>query len=202
MKRVNPHPPTATPERPRSPAARRAVATIAEALPPAAEGDRKLRRIADTLRRLATDLEDQSAESPDDADGGAVKLGERRDLARFARAIYAMRRKRGRALGDEGLFGEPAWDILLDLYIAESEGTRLPVTSACIGAAVPTTTALRWLNILETRGLIARKEDPCDARRTYVRISREGRHRVEDVLADFVASLAALERQPEMLASR
>jgi hypothetical protein len=69
------------------------------------------------------------------------------------------------------LFGEPGWDLLLDLFIAAVEGKSVPVTSACIGAAVPTTTALRWLSILESRGLVIRRADANDARRVFVELT-------------------------------
>lgn len=149
------------------------------------EGARR-RRYAAMLRQIANNLE---SERDDDVADESARARDSRQLANLARNIYSARRKRGRAFGHEGLFGEPAWDMLLDLYVAEAEGTRLPVTSACIGAAVPTTTALRWLNILESHQLIARKADPYDARRTYVRISSQGRRMVEEVLAQFAATI-------------
>ena len=41
---------------------------------------------------------------------------------------------------NDELFGEPAWDILLDLYIANVENKPVSVSSACIGSAAPPTT--------------------------------------------------------------
>ena len=41
---------------------------------------------------------------------------------RLAQALYNLRRKRDSALGPRRIFGEPAWDILLDLYIASKRG--------------------------------------------------------------------------------
>lgn len=90
-----------------------------------------------------------------------------------AREIYQSRRKRERFLAAD-LFGEPTWDILLDLFIAAGEGRRVPTTSACIGANVPPTTALRWLRILETRGLVEREDDGRDGRRTFVCLTECG----------------------------
>lgn len=101
-----------------------------------------------------------------------------------AREIYAERRRRHKFLPAD-LFGEPTWDILLDLYIAAREERRVPTTSACIGAHVPPTTALRWLRILEARGLIEREDDGRDGRRTFVRLTWRG-------LAAMDASLASL----------
>jgi len=92
----------------------------------------------------------------------------------LANQAYRERRMRDRIFDDTALFGEPAWDILLDLLAAEMTGTRLSVSSACIGSNVPSTTALRWLTILEERGLITRESDVTDRRRAFVRITPDG----------------------------
>ena len=61
-----------------------------------------------------------------------------------------------RAFFDAGetLFVDPAWDILLALYIAEAEGGTVAATGACAIASVPATTGLRWLKRLSIDGLI------------------------------------------------
>ncbi len=108
----------------------------------------------------------------------------------FARETYNVRRRRGRFLPAD-LFGEPTWDILLDLYVATRENRSVPTTSACIGAHVPPTTALRWLRILEARGLVEREEDDRDGRRTFVRLSERGLAAMEDWL---LAALTTLDQ--------
>ncbi|OYW48023.1 MAG: hypothetical protein B7Y36_08880 [Novosphingobium sp. 28-62-57] len=116
--------------------------------------------------------------------------------AAIAREVYAARRRRHKALPAD-LFGEPTWDILLDLYIAMREDRRVPTTSACIGAHVPPTTALRWLRILETRGLIEREDDGRDGRRTFVRLTRHGIDAMDRTLAMLDKSINSFnERKP------
>ncbi|WP_298188977.1 MarR family winged helix-turn-helix transcriptional regulator [Novosphingobium sp.] len=88
----------------------------------------------------------------------------------LARRAYSDRRRRSKYF-DASLFGEPAWDLLLDLFIAEKEGRRVSVTSACIGAAVPSTTALRWILVLENEDLVWRENDPKDARRAFLHLT-------------------------------
>ncbi|MBV7267139.1 hypothetical protein [Erythrobacter ani] len=100
----------------------------------------------------------------DQADG-LVRYGE------LARSIYEVRRKRESIFENTDLFGEPAWDILLDLYAAHASGKTVSVSSACIGSAAPPTTGLRWLGILADQNLIIREHDPNDQRRVYVRLS-------------------------------
>lgn len=76
------------------------------------------------------------------------------NLGDLARKVYAVRRRREALPGTAGLFGEPAWDILLDLFIAARERRRISLANACTASAVPEASALRWIAILERRGLI------------------------------------------------
>jgi DNA-binding MarR family transcriptional regulator len=99
---------------------------------------------------------------------------ERSGLARAARVVLRNRRLRSRYLPAD-LFADPAWDILLDLFAADAEGQAVSVTSACVAAAVPVTTAQRWLRELERQGLVQRSQDSGDRRRVLVRISGTGR---------------------------
>lgn len=93
---------------------------------------------------------------------------------KIAKRTYANRRRRDGILGNPALLGEPAWDILLDLYIAQAEGHSVSVSSACIGSAAPATTGLRWLGVLQEEGLVQRVNDPEDQRRVLVLLSPEG----------------------------
>ena len=78
----------------------------------------------------------------------------------------------------EGLLADPAWDILLDLLRAQLENEQVSVTSLCIAAAVPPTTGLRWIKLLEETGLIERRPDERDRRRSFLAISEDGRDRM------------------------
>lgn len=106
----------------------------------------------------------------------------------LARELYVERRRRSKFFDDD-LFGEPSWDILLDLYIAAREDRRVPTTSSCIGAHVPPTTALRWLRLLEARGLVEREHDGRDGRRTFVALSANGISAMEAFLGSTRARL-------------
>lgn len=102
-----------------------------------------------------------------------VKIQRRRN-AELARDAYAIRRRRAVIFDNDELFGEPAWDILLDLYVANAEQKSVSVSSACIGSAAPPTTGLRWLGVLSEQGLILREHDPEDQRRVLVRLTEKG----------------------------
>lgn len=132
----------------------------------------ELRRIADELLTMADAMDASAgvrfapAAPPDPA---------RRDVSdrAIANAAYRARRARARFLPHD-LFFEPAWDMLLDLYVAACDGKSISTTSLCIASATPPTTALRYVNQLIDLGLAGRREDPKDARRTLVYLSERG----------------------------
>lgn len=90
--------------------------------------------------------------------------------AQKVRQILKARRKRDTFFGPD-LFADPAWDILLEVFAAEAASQKISVSAACIAAAVPSTTALRWLAKLEQVGLIVRSADNLDRRRHWVHLS-------------------------------
>lgn len=139
----------------------------------AAAASSPLQPLADELIAIAARLRDVAAVSDSAAPARLTARNERRYLA-LARQAYALRRKRAVIFGNPELFGEPAWDILLDLYIAQAEGKPVSVSSACIGSASPATTGLRWLGVLAEEGLILRENDPEDNRRVLVRLTGKG----------------------------
>jgi DNA-binding MarR family transcriptional regulator len=105
-----------------------------------------------------------------------------KDFSAIAEQMYRARRARDKSFGIPGLFNDAAWDILLDLLINERRFNNVSVTSACIASCVPPTTALRWLSTLEEYGLIERHQDPADARRTFVMLTRLGRQKTSHAL--------------------
>jgi hypothetical protein len=136
----------------------------------------ELMAIAQKLRGAA--LGDESEGEPDPSNRPRTQRSAHAYLA-LARRAYGLRRKRETIFGNPDLFGEPAWDILLDLYIAQSEGKPVSVSSACIGSAAPATTGLRWLGVLADQGLVVRENDAEDHRRVLVRLTQAGRAAME-----------------------
>lgn len=85
-------------------------------------------------------------------------------------SVLRARRLRSRFFPAD-LFADPAWDMLLDLLHAELVHNRVSVSSLCSAAAVPPTTALRWLNTLVKQNLVLRRNDPHDGRRVFVELA-------------------------------
>ena len=90
----------------------------------------------------------------------------------YIRNMLKLRRHRDSFFASE-LFADPAWDILLELYAAALGQFRVSISNLCIAAAVPPTTALRWIKQLEEAGLTERRADPTDGRRQFVMLSDE-----------------------------
>ena len=135
------------------------------------------------LTELAGQLR-RAARTPDDRRTEPVALTSRDTLLACARRLYDQRRRRTALVGSPDLFGEPAWDILLDLYIACALGKPVSVSSACIASAAPPTTGLRWLSILQDEGLVQREKDPQDQRRINVRLTNGGIEKMEAYLRE------------------
>lgn len=111
---------------------------------------------------------------------------EQQRLIAVAGEIYRMRRARDRVM-PEGLMGEPAWDILLALY-AEEPG-RLPASSLCYASGVPTSTALRWVNLLNRQGLVERTQHQRDEHLQLLSLTDKGRATVERCLKAMIPSV-------------
>jgi DNA-binding MarR family transcriptional regulator len=124
-------------------------------------------RIAATLARLSTGPEPamKTIERPADPTGEIPSAS-----GEAVRNVIRARRLRARFF-DEELFADPAWDMLLDLLQAEIAQHRVPVSSLCIAAAVPATTALRWIKTMTDNGLFQRRADPHDGRRVFIELS-------------------------------
>ncbi|HEX7775876.1 MAG TPA: winged helix DNA-binding protein [Parvibaculum sp.] len=95
-----------------------------------------------------------------------------------------------------GLFADPAWDMLLDLTHARLAGKRVSVSSLCIAAGVPATTALRRIGDLVASGLATRVKDENDGRRVFVELTEDGFTRMGGYLARVRVAMSASPGEP------
>jgi hypothetical protein len=100
----------------------------------------------------------------------------------LVRAILRLRRLRGQHFLPS-LFADPAWDILLDLTSARIERRKVAASSLCIAAAVPATTALRWIAQMTEHKLLVREPDPHDGRRVFILLTEKAAAMMEAYLA-------------------
>lgn len=149
-------------------------------------GDRASMVVELSLRISLADLDrlnQAAARAPkaETIDGSKASLDEVQRARSEASRLVEVRRRRERLFGNR-LFGDPAWDILLDLFIQRLDGRDTTITSACIGSGAPQTTALRYLGGLIERGLVVRRASSNDRRVQYVDLSPVGFERMVGIL--------------------
>ena len=78
-----------------------------------------------------------------------------------------------------GLFGEPAWDMLLVLFRGHDEQAELRQIDLFNEVGVPHTTALRTIEKLEKAGLVERLVGGSIYRKRVVRLTADAIERME-----------------------
>lgn len=144
-----------------------ALGGVPDRLHDSGRGQSRLQQLSDEAGRIASALASLSQAEAERESGLERPI----DSTRI-RAIIRARRMRDQYLGAD-LFADPAWDMMLDLMAARLEDQRVPVSSLCMAAAVPPTTALRWIKVLSEQGVFVRTADPEDGRRIYIELADE-----------------------------
>lgn len=145
-----------------------------------------MRDLAATILRLSDSIEQdwdpERVRSSSSKFSRAARI-ERNALAlAFSATLEEHRAKlRDEAIGAD-LVGAPAWNILLELFKQFAGGAKVSTKSLQIIARCPETTALRIIDRLEQRGLVARSQSDVDKRVTFISLTREGVVKVGSVL--------------------
>lgn len=123
----------------------------------------------DTKNRHETDLITEAS----GLDQEQTKRSVEESLAKYARLILQYRKMRRHYLPQE-IFGEPGWEMLLDLFINRNDGKPVNVSSLCLATDAPKTTALRYIDLLFEQGLIRKTPSPQDGRIIYIDLTENG----------------------------
>lgn len=91
---------------------------------------------------------------------------------------------RNQLLGASEHFGEPAWNILLDLFIHEAKSQPLSMSALCITAGIPTSSAMKLIQRMCDDGILKRSPDISDGRRSLITISPDIAHRLRAYFAE------------------
>jgi DNA-binding MarR family transcriptional regulator len=102
-------------------------------------------------------------------------------LLERARSILRVRAARERMLGRAAI-GEPAFDLLLSLYLRTGQ-KEASLTSLARAAATPYSSAIRWARYLADKGYVERTESRSDRRATYVQLTPAGRAMMDEFLS-------------------
>lgn len=105
------------------------------------------------------------------------------------RRLIALRHSRHR-LFEENLFFDPAWDMLLELYAAKLAGKLVSRAELCVLSRTPLSTALRWVELLERNGWVARKTLANDDDRCLLTLSQKALVAMAQFIADYTCEPA------------
>ncbi len=119
-------------------------------------------------------------------------------LVVLARSIMSARRRLGSHF-EAALFANPGLDIMLFLFAEGLHGATVTTNACCAAAGVPRTTALRWIKLLQDRGLVLGSDDISDRRVTMLALSGSGRDTIRTWLSEIVALPLRHDEVPDRL---
>lgn len=124
----------------------------------------RLERISSELALMASELEDAGSDEPWPGLPHTIP-----DWPYAVSQYLKMRREREKLF--PRLFRDPAWDMLLLLYVYRAANVPLQVSAIAGLANVPGTTSLRYLDLMIEHQLITRNPDPKDSRRVWLNLT-------------------------------
>ncbi len=139
--------------------------------PTCRQGPEEANHLATETERIIIEIESRLHRLIETSRRDSVPGAQSSVLAAAAEACAA--RRRLYALFGRRLFCDPSWDILLELFVSTLEGRKVTVSTACMAACAPTTTALRHIAYLVQEGLVVRRPHPADARSTYLELTSQ-----------------------------
>jgi hypothetical protein len=99
--------------------------------------------------------------------------------AGLAASLLEFRRERAEILPTE-LFSEPAWDLLLELFIADAEGRRITARGVAKRSNISHSLMSRWLRHLSKIGYIV--GDGSGDLDDMLTLSAQAMHRMEQII--------------------
>ena len=154
--------------------------------------------VEDLIRDLSTKLGDIAGEFSSRADriiasgrlsngGGNAEPSMPADLVARAREQLAVRKARRRYFPAD-LFHEPAWEMLVALFIIYQTDHSMNVKALVSCSDAPATTSQRWIDHLHKSGLIDRVTDTVDRRRIDISLSDRGYEAMVRYLTEVAAA--------------
>ncbi|GAA4024872.1 hypothetical protein GCM10022280_27200 [Sphingomonas swuensis] len=144
----------------------RAVDDAAEALESREVPGELFAQVIDLLEAITARSREQAEQA---LLASSMTVAERRKLVlELARDERDKRQERQRHFA-RALFGEPAWELLLAIFISEGEGRSLALSKAAELIDHPLTTTIRWVEYLEASGLLIRERFGADRRVINIR---------------------------------
>lgn len=107
--------------------------------------------------------------------------------ASYATAVVNAR-ARLRRMFEIDIVNGPAFDMLLRIFAANEANNAISITALGAAAGVPHASTARWVRALEDNGIVQRKQDPNDHRRSELALTS----RAESVLRDWLAAISSI----------
>lgn len=149
---------------------------------------REVREAAKLLARIVgedPEMLDVLLQPPPRSAADEDRAPDRHELLELARRALLERQHRTK-LFSKVMFGEPAWDVLLALYIADFVSGRQTTGSIAFTIDTPVTTVVRWISYLEKEHMVSREPHPHDRRMMFVRLTEKSR----ELLSQYFLSLS------------
>lgn len=105
------------------------------------------------------------------------------------RALLVARHARSEALGMD--LANPAWSLLLELFLAHLEKREVRIARLAADAHVPLTTAMRWVDQLTRKGLVCRAPHPEQEGVAVLALTEAGHEAMEDYFVSVQLAWAA-----------
>lgn len=132
-----------------------------------------------------TPHEDEPAPGAAPHQTGAAGESEQSLLAAIARSEFHNRRRRDSLIRHD-FFADPAWDLLLDLYVEHHRRRPADLAHLCAASAVAPTIALRWIGLLIEEELVTRLPHGGESDDAQLELSARGVEEMERYLRDFL----------------
>jgi DNA-binding MarR family transcriptional regulator len=149
------------------------------------DGDESIEVPRAELLRLSFLLAEMA--EPDEPNASTRRHIRRTDLIAYARSLIRRRRARTRYFAN-AMLGEPAWDLLLVLYVAEGTAECVSVNAAAELAGLAATSAKRWIEYLEKEHLVLRRPHERDSRRIVLTLSAKGQASLDSYFSGIVGN--------------
>ena len=137
---------------------------------------RNLTRLADELAGAAREAETHVGNDNRTAANEAPAVSPRS----YFEALLRQRRARDRYFGSS-LFGEPAWDIMLELMIARIDGREMKLSELGVGNSAPETATREYIDELAAAKLIERYDDGEETGDCLLALSSEAARRMAEL---------------------
>ena len=124
------------------------------------------------------------------------------DAEKAVLQIILARRMRASVLAPE-LFSDPAWDLLLALFLARLQRQRMTTWQLARETAISESMAARWLDALDQQGLLRRRSaSRGDEGAVVVELSPAGSNAMQEWLEQWIESQAGSDNRVIDLISR